>query len=370
MVNKNKWIIGGMTLLTLIGLPAGIFLSQQRQETRSRASASTTLSFQPTNTSESPLQTSVGQSVPLDVYISPGGNNQIAQVKLEISYDPATLTPASSPFTLNTDAFPTTLDGPVVQNGKIIITAATGANPAKALVQPTRVGTVNFTAASSTSTPQQVSFGPGTYALSFAAEDQHNENVLSTTSPTFVSISGSSTTTLTPSQEPQGTRLNLKVSLGGIGKDVNPQRTNRNFEVSIFNGQNQLAASPKGTLTYNPAEGNFTGVLAITENLSTGAYLVKIKSSGYLTKLLPGSITLTAGQATTLPPATLPAGDINLDNALNTLDYSLIQSCYGTNKAPTCTAEIEEISDLNDDGLIDIIDLNIYLREVSTKTGD
>jgi hypothetical protein len=193
---KNKIFLGVTLLLLVVGIPAVVFLSQQRQETRSRASQSTTLYFVPSTTSSSPLRKAPGEAVSFDVMVNPGSNRP-SLIRLEIPYDGTKLTPTASPFVVNTVAFPTTQEGPFVRNNSILISVSVGNDPSKAISQITKVGTVNFTAVATTTSPSMISFGSGSQVLSVASTDEANENVLSTTTPAYVSIANAPTPTPT-----------------------------------------------------------------------------------------------------------------------------------------------------------------------------
>lgn len=218
---KSKLLLIATLLLLAIGIPTVVFLSQQRQEVRSRASASTTLYFAPAAPPTAPLQKIVGQPVSFDIMITPG-NNKPSIVKLEIPYDPTKLQTTSTPFVVNTDAFPTTQEGPFVQNGKILISVTVGNDPSKAISQLTKVGTVNFTAIASTSTnTTTLSFGSASQVLSVASADQATENVLSTTTPAYISIGNVPTPTPTlapPTATPSPTPVRKAGDGGNAGK--------------------------------------------------------------------------------------------------------------------------------------------------------
>ncbi|HUQ85704.1 MAG TPA: dockerin type I domain-containing protein [Candidatus Limnocylindrales bacterium] len=202
---RKKLLLGGILALFLIGIPAVVFLSQQQQETRSRATASTTLSFSPTSTSTSAIPKNIGETVSLDVMLTPG-NNRPSFVRLEIAYDYTKLQPASSPFTINTAAFPGTPDGPIVRNNTVLISVNVGSDPNNAITQVTKVGTIHFIALSPTnSVPSVVSFGSQSQILSIAAGDQASENVLSTTTPAYIAVLSAPTatpTTIPPTATP------------------------------------------------------------------------------------------------------------------------------------------------------------------------
>lgn len=136
------------------------------------------------------MQKTVGNPVSFDVMVSPG-TNKVSYVKLEMDYDPTKLSLTSSPFVVNTNSFPVTQEGPILQSGKIFISLTVGSDPSKAISQTTKVGTINFTATAQTpaSAPTSVTFGPATTILSVAATDESSENVLSSSTPGYIQIS-------------------------------------------------------------------------------------------------------------------------------------------------------------------------------------
>ncbi len=196
---KNPLLKLGLLALVLVGLPAAVFLSQKQAENRSRASASTTLYFTPSTTTSSPLQKNVGETVAFDVMINPG-NNLAALVKLEIDWDGAKLQPVGNAFVQNVTSMPIIVEGPILTNGKLLITLSNGSDPTKALGQISRIGTITFTAAAPTgSTPTVLSFGSRAQVLSVSSTNTYNENVLSTTTPASIIIPGSNVTpTISP----------------------------------------------------------------------------------------------------------------------------------------------------------------------------
>ncbi|HVF69232.1 MAG TPA: dockerin type I domain-containing protein [Xanthomonadales bacterium] len=407
---KNKLFLGGVLILLAIGLPAVVFLSQQRQETRSRASASTTLYFVPSTTATAPLQKTVGQPVSFDVMLTPG-NNRPSLVKLEIPYDSTKLQPTSSPFVVNVDAFPTTQEGPIVRNGRILISVSVGNDPTKAITQLTKVGTVNFIAIATTgANTTMLTFGSNSLVLSVASSDHANENVLSTTTPAYISVINvptptptphvpTSTPTPTPTPTPTSTptpttvptptsppipvssTLSLTVFLHGIGKggdaanptsggNPNPLHPQRQITVEIFNQQNQLVLTKNGTINFNDIAGNFRGTLDTGIPLATGFYTVKLKTTQFLNSLAPGVQTITQGATTQVSTITMIAGDVNQDNKMNILDYNLLMGCYSDILPPvSCSPASQDLTDINDDGFVNQFDYNLFLRELTSQSG-
>lgn len=188
----------------------------------------------------------------------------------------------------------------------------------------------------------------------------------------------------TPTPLPQETTVNLTVFLHGIGNsgdnanptahslsNKNPQRTVRPVEVTVYDATDTLITKKAGTVTYNPAGGNFKGSVSLGTQITTGVYTLKVTSPFYLTKRISGIQTLTAGITNTLPQITLVTGDTNEDNALNILDYNMIIGCYSDfGPAASCTVDQKMATDITDDGSVNQFDYNLFLRDLSVQNGD
>ena len=187
MRHKTQLLIGSL-LVILAAIPVSLLLTQEPQDTRTRATASTTLTYAPNTTSSAPLQKNVGDPVAVDIIVNPGSNLP-SLVRLEMAYDTTKFQLASSPFTVNTAAFPTTIEGPVILEGRVLISLSIGSDATKAIQTSTKVGTLNLIAkAPTTSSPTQVSFGTRSQVLSLAKNDEATENVLATTQPSYITI--------------------------------------------------------------------------------------------------------------------------------------------------------------------------------------
>jgi len=186
------------------------------------------------------------------------------------------------------------------------------------------------------------------------------------------------TPTPTPTINPTSTIFSLVVCPHGLGKcgdnanpngggNMNPSSQQKTVTVSVFTGANQLLLTKQGNIDYSPSSTNFQGMIDMG-NLANGTYLVKVSVPGYLTKQLPGIQTITAQQTNTLPTIAITTGDINSDNQLDILDYSILISCFG-NKQTTASCTNAAGSDINDDGIVDGVDYNLFLRELSIQHG-
>ena len=129
-----------------------------------------------------------------------------------------------------------------------------------------------------------------------------------------------------------------------------------------------------GKVTYNEKDGNYTGTITITPNtFVTGKYSLKVKIDKHLRRLMEGTQTITAGKHNTdLPPVNLVTGDIDNNNALNILDYNMLLECYSDlAEAANCsTPGKKQSTDINDDGPVNQIDYNLFLREIATQPGE
>ncbi len=186
-LSPKKLVLSGIIIILLVAIPLTVYLVQKQQEIRGRAVAATTLSFVPTTAT-----TSVGQTVSFDVSLDPGEKNQVSFVKLVISYDGTKLATAGSGLVSDAKVLPSTLQEPVYEPGTITTTLSVGADPTKAIQTKTTIATVTFQAIAPTGLgiPTKITFGNQTQVLSIAATEQFNENVLSTTNPAEVTITG------------------------------------------------------------------------------------------------------------------------------------------------------------------------------------
>lgn len=197
------------------------------------------------------------------------------------------------------------------------------------------------------------------------------------------------TRTPTPSQPvptntplPNSTQVGVTLLLHGIGSggdnasptsggNTNPLRTQRNVTIEIYNGQNQLILTKDGFINYQSTSGNFTGTVDLGTTLSTGSYLVRIKSPQYLRQLVPAIVSLSAGSTTTIPSVTLVTGDMDSNNTLNILDFNILLDCYSDlSPAKNCADTAKRtMADITDDGAVNLFDLNLFIRELSVQSG-
>jgi len=180
------------------------------------------------------------------------------------------------------------------------------------------------------------------------------------------------TVTLTPT--PVTTKLALTLGLDGIGKagdnvsrtstgNTSPLHPQRNVTLILSDQNNNPLPAITGQVSYDSVSGLFKGTIALPSTVVSGVYTLKASTPSFLLKAIPGILTLTQGQTTTVPTTDLTAGDIYNDNQISLLDYNQILSCFGSTQS-TCTP-----SDLDDDGTVGGSDYNLFLRELSVQIG-
>ncbi len=197
-------------------------------------------------------------------------------------------------------------------------------------------------------------------------------NSTQTTSPT--------TPTLTPSTIAiKDTVLSFQFKLPGITEQ--PKHKYIQYTVAIFDQQkNKIKEMTGVTDDFDEKSNMFKDTLVINEKdkvFPTGSYFIKIKPSKYLTKEISVPITITAGTTTSFAPVSPVAGDINGDNKINIQDYNVLAGCFGnkaqsgscTSKETPYTGETGTIfnADLNDDGAVDGIDYNTFLKNFNLE---
>ena len=172
------------------------------------------------------------------------------------------------------------------------------------------------------------------------------------------------------------TGLSLAVGIPGIGQklannDDNPTPVNmsRIASVKVLDNNNVVSSTSDAQLVFNPTTFKFEGPLDLGAQFTTGSYIVKVGLDNTLLKKSLGIVNITNRSASnTASFAPLVAGDLNQDNVINVQDYNNFIACY-RNQA-SCTADIRALADINDNGQIDIFDLNILSNGFNVRDGD
>lgn len=404
-----------ITLLLIVGLLVTLVASRTRQESRSHATAATTLSFSPASTNAT-----VNIPVSLALNIDPG-TNYVSYIKLDITYDASKFSVSSaSGFMVNSSALQAT-EGPIYKvngtTGEIQGFFDIGSNTLAAIHTPTTVGTLTLTPIATVAS-SQVAFVTSNMAVgSIGPSDQPSENVLSSAIPATIVValptptpsptvpatptptprptatptpSSTPTPTLTPTSTPTPTPVpNTKVSITnlflhliGDGGDsltpgptgtplVAPLTTTRNVfvELDTLTGTPVATSPANNTVTYVSATGNFTGLVDMGKAVTAGSYKAKVWVPGFLHNALASSVSVTTGGTTTISQGIyLINGDINQDNSIDLLDYNELIGCFSEfAPAASCTPAQKTATDINDDGKTNSSDYNGWLREYSQQ---
>lgn len=160
----------------------------------------------------------------------------------------------------------------------------------------------------------------------------------------------------------QDLTLNISISLPGIGTNTslglnnNPKAQQRGFTVILLRNTSNGVTSLSDLKYFTYANGVYSGVY--TANVPQGDYEIKLVTSNSLIKTVPGVVSV--GQSPieiTLPLVNLITGNIIPEgHTLDIFDYNALLSCY----EKACNNQTA--ADLNDDGKVDSLDLNILLR--------
>lgn len=190
---------------------------------------------------------------------------------------------------------------------------------------------------------------------------------------------------------PLSTYLNVALEIEGVGTNsalglnIKPRRQKRYLLLEIIDSSGKVIQKGSvGTLEYDPARGVFVGIYPISDPFKSGEYTIKARTEYTLWKNLPGIQKIQEGTTNIVPQTKLIAGDFNSDNVINLLDYNMLISCI---KNPSCnptlpspsgppqldivyTAQEKDVFDMNDDGKVEELDLNILYAGFRSREGD
>lgn len=191
-----------------------------------------------------------------------------------------------------------------------------------------------------------------------------------------VKCTGSGNPSITPGNENmlKNAAVAIDVTLPGvspnaaIGDNSSPVHRTRNFDVSLYNANDELVKTVSTPLTFNGT--SYTGIATFSD-IPTGSYIVKVRSDNSLLKSVSGPKNLVSDQTVDTSEIALVTGNIDdiagSENILDLSDYNALLSCFD-NKA--CDPKLKLLTDLNDDGKLDSKDFNILLRGFATRTGE
>lgn len=189
--------------------------------------------------------------------------------------------------------------------------------------------------------------------------------------PTLTPPVSPSPSDITPTGD---TIMNISLFFHGIGKAgdaVNPLTqgappvdAQRYVTLMFLNDLGVQLVGANGTVHYDPQRGSFTGKIILPSTIPAGAYGLQIKVKHYVKKQLTSKVQIIKGTVIPLPDLYLFAGDADDDDKLTILDYNFIRDCYSdTLPSIACDAAKKSQADINNDGAVNQIDYNLFLRE-------
>lgn len=174
-----------VSIIILLGIPATIVLVMRNQEIRQRAAPATTLTFTP-----STLSKQVGNEFTLEARMDTAAN-QVVAVQVSVSFDPTKL---EAEWIHNGTMFPNIISSGVVGNGTASI-ALGAANTTTPITGIGLAATIKFKALAATTSPISVKFATDTFV---GALGEGSTNVLTSTVPSTITITGGVIPTATP----------------------------------------------------------------------------------------------------------------------------------------------------------------------------
>lgn len=423
--SRKKRILVAIALTAFLILPVTLLLITRQQTISTQASSGTSLSFIPESNEEQPIEAKTNEELTVDLMVEPGEGNLISFVKFVIEFDTEFVEIISEDaFVPNSDDFPEILEDITIEDGTLTGSISVGSDGTKAVSTPTKLGTLTLLPKKETGdTPTVVTYTADSQVLSIGEEDDPDASVLSNTGAAFLTVtkgSGSapkdeltkkdttddttekSTDLVRPrfplDVEPidpadGDTTLTIKALLHGIGSSgdsVNPKnsslsnkepkKTSRVVAVSIWDIDDLLVAEGFTRLAYDKKTGAYLGSFVTDKPLPDDTYAITITVEGYLTSVLE-DFELKEGEENELGDLQFVAGDIQADEKIDILDYTILADCgYGaTTQLPmdnpkslyesaACKKhEAREDADLDSNGTIDGKDFNLFLREFAAQ---
>jgi hypothetical protein len=162
----------------------------------------------------------------------------------------------------------------------------------------------------------------------------------------------------------------LSVKLQGIGANANPQNKIRTAVLKIFKNDGTLDNADyvaQDEVVYDSTSGNYSNSQFSLGRVPVGDYQMVIQMQKYLDKQLLSTqgdkVIKISGSSVGIASVELRVGDIapdfRGDNSVNIIDYNALIGCLPG--APPGSCLNRDYADLNDDGKVDQIDLDLLL---------
>lgn len=218
----NPKILGILTviLLMVVGVGAGVYLTQAPRQTVTKANLTTTdISFKPSEISVDALS-----SFTLDVFGN-ANNNQITSVKLTIKYDPTALDLLSI---APKEFLPKVLIAPSIASGSATVSLGTDGN--SGISGSGILASLNFRAKDFPAGSTTINFDPGQTQVNILGQSQ---NVLGNLFPATIRINPASQ----KNAQPAASATPGQVQILPSGQSTNSAQTSTNFD---FNSDEEI----------------------------------------------------------------------------------------------------------------------------------
>lgn len=167
----------------------------------------------------------------------------------------------------------------------------------------------------------------------------------------------------------------------GCGSTLNPTRPSRQIFVDFYDTTDKSLNTLKtGYVDFQTASGSanygkFVGTVDLGTSFTSGNYIVRTWSEGYLKRRVPGILAVNTTSANQAPKVRLVTGDMDVNNKLDINDYADLVSCiegFNSYDATKCNsnARFKTIADLDDNGTRNEFDYNLYMRDWANQQGE
>lgn len=340
----KKLLLIGFIAVLLAFIPLTVSVLKNTTLTESEAKKATTLCFTLTDSntclaSTTPVQKNIGDIIPLDIYLNPGGENSIVVATISVNYDQTKLTADPSQGTglgiimaqtsaTATQGFTQPLVDASYTQGNASITLTVGTDALKAITTKTKIATITLKAlAATTGTGTPITFDDNKSNATSTIDPE--VNVLASTEPALIQIASAVTPTATPTV-PQPTGTVTPTPTGTITPNQIPLCTGLNVDRATSG-----PAPFSITFTANGNDPDITGTISsVTFDFGDGPVQTVTTGGGIGTRTASVAISHTYNN-----PATFTAKATFTDNkgGLSTAGSSCTQTITVT-AGPTGTS--------------------------------
>jgi len=188
-MNKKTLLIIAVIVLALAGIGGGIYLVNQNQEVREKAAPATTIFFQPET-----KETKINDVVNFDILVNTG-ENSLASVRLDISFDQNILQPVSLSFSslLPVPLRPVDISQPGKMTGSAGVAVGTSI-----LGSGQKIASCSFRVLSAAPSETTISFGANTLASSATTVDEGTNLIIRKNPATLIATAPANPPTSSP----------------------------------------------------------------------------------------------------------------------------------------------------------------------------